>query len=82
MAFGPAVVVLAGVVVWRFAHHLRGLEAEDRRRPLRLAGIVLVVVVAVLGGIWIYVESRTRPPVLVTALRPPPTVFLWDAPGA
>ncbi len=64
LALVPAVVVLAGVLLWRFVQHVRGLEAEERKRPLQLASIVLLVVLAVLGGTWIYVESRPPAPVV------------------
>jgi 4-hydroxybenzoate polyprenyltransferase len=62
LALIPAVVVLAGLWCYRFVRRLRDLEPRERRRPLLFSGAVVLAVLIVLAGIWIYVESQPPPP--------------------
>ncbi|MEV6599085.1 hypothetical protein AB0M36_19835 [Actinoplanes sp. NPDC051346] len=61
LALMPAAMVVAGLWIRRFARHVRDLEPRDRKRPLLIGGAILLVAL-ILGG-WIYVETRSPPPV-------------------
>ena len=74
LALVPAALVLAGLRGRRLVRRLQNSTAEERRRHRLIGVAVVLAVLLVLAGTWIYAESQPPPPMADLYGEGPPTI--------